>query len=162
VVEVDAKAGTYDGPPQGYHPAKVDDKGRLKLPVKFSEYLKREGSTAFITTFDEAAARIYAMPVWMSEVAKFENAQGDEYDAFEGVNTLAQYYGDTSDVDNQDRVLMPTNLRRGLKLEGTTVQVRWVRGHIEVLSEAAMAVKLAAARSNREGNARTMDRLGMR
>lgn len=158
----EAKVGTYDGPPQGYHPAKVDDKGRLKLPVKFSEYLKREGSTAFITTFDEAAARIYAMPVWLTEVAKFESAQGDEYDAFEGVNTLAQYYGDTSDVDNQDRVLMPTNLRRSLKLEGTTVQVRWVRGHIEVLSEEAMAVKLAAARANREGNARAIDRLGMR
>ena len=67
MAEVDAKAGMYDGPPQGYHPAKVDDKCRLKLPVKFSDYLKREGSTAFITTFDEAAARIYAMPVYRND-----------------------------------------------------------------------------------------------
>ena len=162
MAETDPKAGTYDGPPQGYHPAKVDDKGRLKLPVKFSEYLKREGSTAFITTFDESAARIYAMPVWLAEVARFENAQGDEYDALDGVNTLAQYYGDTSDVDNQDRVLVPTHLRRGLKLEGTTVQVRWIRGHIEVLSDEAMAMKLAAARANRENNARMADRIGIR
>lgn len=162
MAETDPKVGTYDGPPQGYHPARVDEKGRLKLPVKFSEYLKREGSTAFITTFDEAAARIYAMPIWLAELAKFENLQGDEYEAFEGVNTLAQFYGDTSDVDHQDRVLMPTNLRRGLKLEGTTVQVRWMRGHIEVLSDDTMAVKLATARANREGNARTLDRLGMR
>lgn len=162
MAETDPKVGTYDGPPQGYHPAKVDEKGRLKLPVKFSEYLQREGTTAFITTFDEASARIYAMPVWMAEVAKFENAQGADYDAFEGVNTLAQYYGDTSGIDNQDRVLLPTNLRRDLKLEKATVQVRWVRGHIEVLSDEAMAVKLAAARANREGNARAVDRLGMR
>ena len=162
MAEVDAKAGTYDGPPQGYHPAKVDEKGRLKLPVKFSEYLKREGSTAFITTLDEAEARIYAMPLWLSEMARFENLQGEDYDAFEGSNTLAQYYGDTSDVDNQDRVLVPTNLRRKLKLEGTTVQVRWVRGHIKVLSETMMAVKMEAAQAKRETNARTMDRLGMR
>jgi MraZ protein len=157
---MESSVGAY--PPQGYHPAKVDDKGRLKLPVKFSEYLKREGSTAFITTFDETTARIYAMPVWLAEVAKFESAQGDQYEAFESVNTLAQYYGDTAEVDNQERVLMPTNLRRGLKLEGTTVQVRWIRGHIEVLSEEAMAVKLAAARANKEGNARAVDRLGFK
>ena len=161
MAETDQKA-VYDGPPQGYHPAKVDEKGRLKLPVKFSEYLQREGSTAFITTFDETSARIYAMPTWLSEVAKFENATGEEYDAFEGVNTLAQFYGDTSGVDNQDRVLVPTNLRRSLKIEGMTVQVRWVRSHIEVLSDEAMAVKLAAARANKDGNARIMDRLGMR
>ncbi len=162
MAETDPKLGVYDGPPQGYHPAKVDEKGRLKLPVKFSEYLQREGTTAFITTIDEQTARIYAMPVWLAEVAKFENAEGEDYDAFEGVNTLAQFYGDTSGIDNQDRVLMPTNLRRKLNLEGTTVQVRWVRGHIDVLSDEMMNAKLAAARERSGENARYVDRKGLR
>ena len=46
--------------PRGIYPAKVDDKGRLKLPADFHRYLTEIGATkVFVTSFDERVGRIY-------------------------------------------------------------------------------------------------------
>lgn len=54
-------------PPHSIIQARVDDKGRLKLPAEFWEYLKQLGvEKVFITTVDLQLARIYPIPVWKS------------------------------------------------------------------------------------------------
>ena len=44
-------------PPHSIAQARVDDKGRLKLPSEFLEYLKKQGvDKVFITTLDRELA----------------------------------------------------------------------------------------------------------
>ena len=59
--------------PRGIYPARIDEKGRLKLPADFHRYLTEIGATrVFVTSFDERIGRIYPIPVWKQVVATFE------------------------------------------------------------------------------------------
>src|SRR5256885_9859805 len=49
---------------RGNCPAKVDEKGRLKIPAVFLEALKEYGNQFYITSTTGEAARIYPMKVW--------------------------------------------------------------------------------------------------
>ena len=52
-------------PPRGFFPARVDEKGRLKLPAAFQQYLNDIGEKrVFITTLDVATVRIYPNSLW--------------------------------------------------------------------------------------------------
>ena len=46
--------------PRGIYPARVDEKGRLKLPADFQRFLQESGATkVFITSFDELTVSIF-------------------------------------------------------------------------------------------------------
>jgi MraZ protein len=49
---------------RGNCPAKVDEKGRLKIPAVFLDALKEYGSEFYITSPTGESARIYPMKVW--------------------------------------------------------------------------------------------------
>ena len=50
---------------RGNSPAKIDDKGRLKVPNGFRAYLEKEyGRELFVTSLHGDSVRIYPMPVW--------------------------------------------------------------------------------------------------
>ncbi len=49
---------------RGNCPAKVDEKGRLKIPAVFLEALKEYGNQFYITSPTGESARIYPMKVW--------------------------------------------------------------------------------------------------
>jgi MraZ protein len=52
-------------PPRGTYQARVDEKGRLKLPAVFQQYLTDLGETkVFVTSLDVRIARIYPISVW--------------------------------------------------------------------------------------------------
>src|SRR5712691_11802743 len=104
-------------PPHSIAQARVDDKGRLKLPSEFLEYLKKLGvDKVFITTMDLELARIYPISVWKSNENLFANA-GDLAEMAEDVAYIAKYYGGDSEIDPQGRVLIPVELRKALDLE---------------------------------------------
>src|ERR1051325_4175613 len=49
----------------GHAPAKVDDKGRLKIPAGFRKVIEdKYGADCFITSTDGERALIYPMGVW--------------------------------------------------------------------------------------------------
>ena len=51
--------------PRGIYPGRVDEKGRLKLPADFQQYLTAIGEKkVFCTTFDERIARLYPISKW--------------------------------------------------------------------------------------------------
>ena len=108
------------GPPRGIYPARVDDKGRLKLPVNFERFLS--GEPLFVTSWDGRMARIYKLPVWQeNELLLF--AETDDPEAAEDLSFLAYKYGADSDVDGQGRLLMPTDLRRALTVSLLTAWI---------------------------------------
>ena len=49
---------------RGNYPAKVDEKGRLKIPAVFLDALKEYGNQFYITSTTGETARIYPMKVW--------------------------------------------------------------------------------------------------
>jgi MraZ protein len=95
----------------GHAPAKVDDKGRLKIPAGFRKLVEEKfGSDCFITSTDGERALIYPMPVWydfQARLAKVPSTSVAKAKLLERVN----YFGHTASIDGQGRVLVPAVLR---------------------------------------------------
>ena len=95
----------------GHAPAKVDDKGRLKIPAEFRKIIEQKfGPDCFITSTDGQRALIYPMPVWydyQARLAKVPSASVARTKLLERLN----YFGQTGAIDGQGRVLIPTILR---------------------------------------------------
>jgi len=122
-------------PPKAIYHARVDEKGRLKLPRDFESYLRTfEEQTFFVTTLDERIARIYPMPAWHENASFFENCQEDP-ELVEEVAFATRVYGAESPLDKDGRILIPPQLRRKLGIENQPVWVGYFKGAVEVYSE---------------------------
>ena len=52
---------------RGNYAAKIDDKGRLKIPNAFRALIeKTHGSELFVTSLTGESVRLYPMPVWLA------------------------------------------------------------------------------------------------
>lgn len=95
----------------GHAPARVDDKGRLKVPADFRKFIEdKYGSDCFITSTDGERAMIYPLPVWydfQARLAKVPSTSVAKQKLLERVN----YYGQVATMDTQGRVLVPAVLR---------------------------------------------------
>lgn len=95
----------------GHAPARVDDKGRLKIPADFRKLIEdKYGSDCFITSIDGERASVYPLPVWydfQSRLAKVPSASVAKSKMLERVN----YFGQPATIDAQGRVLIPSILR---------------------------------------------------
>ena len=50
---------------RGNYPARIDSKGRLKVPTAFRRYLEeKHGSAVYLTSLTGECVRIYPMPEW--------------------------------------------------------------------------------------------------
>ncbi len=130
--------------PLGFLAARVDEKGRLKVPAAILQYLVSvKESRVFITTFDKTTVRIYPIKAWR-ETESFLSKPGEGAQAKAAARFVANHYGADSEIDGQGRVLVPSDLRRELELEGVAVHLECVNGHFEMLSDAAYKKKLEA------------------
>lgn len=129
--------------PRSTYSSRVDEKGRLKLPVEVARYLKVLGAAdVYVTSFDGHSARIYINTEWDKQEALLESP-GEHSDWGETLLRRARAYGGETTIDNQERVLMPTRLRRAMGVENQPVMVTCMKGHVEVLSEPEFEKKLA-------------------
>jgi len=149
-------------PPHSIAQARVDDKGRLKLPAEFWEYLKQLGAEkVFITTVDLQLARIYPIAVWKSNENLFANA-GDLAEMAEDVAYIAKYFGGDSEIDTQGRVLMPAALRKELNLESQPVWLDVYNGRINVAGKAIHEARFHRATANLGDKVKTLEKKGLR
>jgi MraZ protein len=150
---------TQSDPPRGIYPARVDDKGRLKLPVNFERYLA--GQKLFVTTLDERIARIYPLPVWQeNERLLFDD--NEDTDAAEDLSFIVNKYGADAEVDNQGRVLMPTVLRRALSLENQPVHIDFFKGAVNVYNETVYQEREQRAGQNRDEKLKAFRKKGLK
>lgn len=95
----------------GHSPAKIDEKGRLKVPANFRKIIEeRYGADCFITSTDGEHAMVYPLPVWFefqSRLAKVPSTSQSKMKLLQRVN----YYGQVAAIDAQGRVLIPQVLR---------------------------------------------------
>jgi len=149
-------------PPHSIAQARVDDKGRLKLPSEFIEYLKKLGvEKVFITSFDTEVARIYPIQVWKGNENFFGSA-GELAELAEDVAYIAKVFGGDSEIDGQGRVLLPAALRRELSLESQPVYFDCYNGRINVASKSVHEERLNRATANLPEKVKTLEKKGLK
>ena len=103
---------------RGNHTAKIDDKGRLKIPNAFRSLLEgQHGSEVFVTSLSGEYVRIYPMPVWIAleeKLARIPSTHPSRLKYFDRIN----YFGQTAEVDAQGRVIVHARLRESAGMAG--------------------------------------------
>ena len=96
---------------RGNYAAKIDDKGRLKIPNAFRTLIEEQhGAEVFVTSLSGEYVRIYPMPVWLAheeKLARVPSTHPARLKYFDRVN----YYGQTAEIDAQGRVVIHPRLR---------------------------------------------------
>jgi MraZ protein len=119
---------------RGNCPAKVDEKGRLKIPAVFLEALKEFGTQFYITSMTGESARIYPMRVWSEIEDKLEKLPATSR-AKRKFLMRTSYYGQAVELDGQGRVLVPAVLRESAQMRGE-VDVFGNLDYLEVMNHA--------------------------
>lgn len=116
---------------RGNLPAKIDDKGRLKVPSAFRAFIEeRYGTELFVTSVSGESVRIYPMPVWAEIERKLAAVPSTLPARLKFVNRV-NYFGQTSEMDSQGRVLIPARLRESADMVGE-VDVFGSYDHLDV------------------------------
>jgi MraZ protein len=140
----------------------VDEKGRLKLPAIFQQYLTElKEDKVFITSLDTRTARIYPISVWKENEKLFEEAAEDP-DSAADVAWVANHFGADSEIDNQGRVLVPTDLRRHLGIENQQVFLDCYKGRINIYGGTEYATRKAQAFTNIGDKLKALERRGLK
>jgi len=122
-------------PPRGMYTAKLDDRGRIKLPADFLPFFHalRE-KKLFITSLDRKIAQIYPLAIWR-ENEKFFETYRDDPRISRILAFNAADLGGEADMDSQGRILFPQELRQELGIENQAVRIYAYKGRFEVLSD---------------------------
>jgi MraZ protein len=143
-------------------PGRLDDKGRLKLPVAFQQYLGAlPEKKLFVTSLDRRIAQIYPMTVWRENEKFFENFRENPRMA-KNIAFNAADLGADAEMDSQGRVVFPPELRRELGIENQGVRLYAYKGRIEVLSEAIYQERRKQASESPEESVETLERAGLK
>jgi MraZ protein len=121
---------------RGNSPAKVDEKGRLKIPAYFLDALREFGNQFYITSPTGESARVYPMKVW----SEMEDKLAGTPNSAEKRKFLMRtsYYGQVAEMDAQGRVLLPAVLREAAALTGD-VAVLGNLNYLVVMNDARVA-----------------------
>jgi MraZ protein len=103
---------------RGNHPARVDEKGRLKIPSGFFDLIETNyGSDVFVTSVSGDNARIYPMNVW-AEVERKLGAMPDSHPAKMKFLNRVHFFGQAALLDRQGRLVIPALLRESAQMKG--------------------------------------------
>ncbi len=148
-------------PPLSIASAKVDDKGRLKLPSDSLDWCRKSNILkVFVTTLDKRTFRIYPIPGWKSTLKLLEGP-GEHAKAGSDLALIAKVYGGESDIDAQGRILLPAALRELLGLESQPVWLNHVAGRIDGATNTVHETRMQNAATNLDDKVETFLKLGL-
>lgn len=127
---------------RGSYSAKIDDKGRLKIPNAFRALVEEEhgASNLYITSVTGQSVRVYPMSVWRGveqRLARMPSTHPARLRFLDRVN----FFGQVGDFDGQGRVLIPNRLREAAGMAGE-VDVLGQVDHLEVWNHERFLTKL--------------------
>jgi MraZ protein len=104
---------------RGSYSAKIDDKGRLKIPNAFKAFVEDQHGAkgVYVTSLTGHSVQIYPMPVWKAleeRLSKMPSTLPARVKFLDRVN----YYGQSTEFDLQGRVLIPPRLRDSAGMVG--------------------------------------------
>jgi MraZ protein len=146
---------------RGNNTARVDAKGRLKVPSSYRRYVEeRWGAQVYVTSLTGEAARIYPLKEWeiieerLSMLPSMEPAKRKFLDR-------TNYYGQVGELDGQGRLSIHPLLRSSAELmPETDVAVMGCLTYLEVWSLERFQARLASDPFTDE-DAATLSRLGI-
>lgn len=103
---------------RGNYTAKIDLKGRLKIPTAFRRYIEEKyGTQVYVTSLTGECARIYPLPEWetieqrLALLPSMDTARRKFLDR-------TNYYGQQAEMDSQGRILIHPLLRKSAEVLG--------------------------------------------
>ena len=103
---------------RGNFSAKIDDKGRLKIPTAFRAYIEQKyGRSLFVTSLTGESVLLYPMRVWTRverKLAKVPSTLPSRKRYSEQVN----FFGQPAEFDKQGRVLVHSRVREAARMAG--------------------------------------------
>lgn len=104
---------------RGNYTARVDEKGRLKIPTAFRRHIEEKFTTSevYVTSLNGDCVRIYPLPEWESieqRLALLPSMDPARRKFLDRTN----YYGQQATVDGQGRVLVHPLLRKASGVVG--------------------------------------------
>ncbi len=116
---------------RGNHPARIDGKGRLKVPNSFRQLVEAQwGTELFVTSVTGEFVRVYPMGVWVEierKLAEVPSTHPSKLRFLDRVN----FFGQAVTMDRQGRVLVPQLLRESAVMTGE-VSVLGLQNHLAV------------------------------
>ena len=126
---------------RGNHPARVDDKGRLKVPNGFRALVEQQyGAELFVTSVTGEYVRLYPMAVWLEierRLAEVPSANPSKQRFLDRVN----FFGQSVTLDKQGRVVLPQLLRESAAMQGE-VSVLGLQNHLAVWNQKRLQERL--------------------
>ncbi len=127
---------------RGSAPARVDEKGRLKVPSLFRTQIEEAfGPELFVTSIHGKNVLLYPLAMWRAleeKLAGLPAVHRAKNKFLERVN----YYGQDATLDGQGRVLIPQILRDAAKLPSEVVVTGNI-DHLVVSDRGALAGRLS-------------------
>jgi MraZ protein len=128
---------------RGNYSAKIDDKGRLKIPNAFRAVVEEQhGAALFVTSITGDSVRIYPMPVWMGveeRLSRMPSTHPARLKFLDRVN----YFGQLGEFDSQGRVSLPTRLRVSAGMNGE-VDVLGQVDYLEIWNHERLLARLTS------------------
>ena len=148
-------------PPNGMYKGRVDDKGRLKLPVGFQQYIAGlPEKKLFVTSLDRRIGQLYPIKIWRGN-KDFLLQFRDNPKAVQRISFNAQDLGADTEMDSQGRVQLPPEMRRELGIENQTVRLFAHKGRIQIMSEAMYEEQKREAAVSAAEDLDVLERAGM-
>jgi MraZ protein len=121
---------------RGTQEAKIDEKGRLKLPADFMKLIveKEYGTQFFITSRDGKVAEVWPMPEWEKEEQKKANLPEDDLAKLTWLE-FVNGWGGVAEIDKQDRLMLPRKIRERFNLVNEEVDVTGFQRYLVVRSQ---------------------------
>ena len=144
---------------RGNHPARVDEKGRLKVPAEFKRVIDEKYAQKFyITSLDGIVAQVYPFEEWERIEQKLAALSTFNPTKKKFLNRT-NYYGQVVEMDGQGRLLVPQILRESAQIRGevavlgnlTYLEVRNLEAFRKEISEQAFT----------DEDTKTLDELGI-
>ena len=126
---------------RGNHPARVDEKGRIKIPNGFRQLVQSQyGPELFVTSVSGDNALLYPMAVWLEierKLSEVPSTNPSKQRFLDRVN----FFGQSVAMDKQGRVLLPQTLRESAAMAGD-VSVLGRQNHLAVWNQERLQERL--------------------
>ncbi len=119
---------------RGNYTARIDEKGRLKIPTHFKRKIEETyGSQLYVTSLTGQSVQIFPLKEWEIIEQKIALLPTNEI-ARRIYMTATSFYGQESEIDNQGRILVHPLLRQKAEIYGD-VSVLGYLNHLDVWNQ---------------------------
>ena len=145
---------------RGNHPARIDEKGRLKIPNGFRALVESQyGAEIFVTSVTGEFVRLYPMAVWLEierKLAEVPSTNPAKQRFLDRVN----FFGQALAMDKQGRVVIPTLLREAAAMAGE-VSVLGLQNHLAVWNQKRLHERLFKKEPFTEEDGKALSEFGI-